>query len=98
MLGARDLSQIETAPPGRHPIETIVADYDERLVREWIRREMARGGQVYYLHNRVAALPILAKKLKDLVPGARVEIAHGQMGEAELEAISKCYFQQIYHT
>ncbi|NBR45532.1 MAG: transcription-repair coupling factor [Verrucomicrobia bacterium] len=85
MLGARDLSQIETAPPGRHPIETIVADYDERLVREWIRREMARGGQVYYLHNRVAALPILAKKLKDLVPGARVEIAHGQMGEAELE-------------
>ena len=85
MLGARDLSQIETAPPGRHPIETVVADYDERLIREWIRRELERGGQVYYLHNRVAALPILAKKVKDLVPGAKVEIAHGQMGEAELE-------------
>ena len=85
MLGARDLSQIETAPPGRHPIETVVADYDERLIREWIRREIERGGQVYYLHNRVAALPILAKKVKDLVAGARVEIAHGQMGEAELE-------------
>ncbi|NBT89279.1 MAG: transcription-repair coupling factor [Verrucomicrobia bacterium] len=85
MLGARDLSQIETPPPGRHPIETVVAEYDERLIREWIRREMERGGQVYYLHNRVAALPILAKKLKDLVAGAKVEIAHGQMGEAELE-------------
>jgi len=85
MLGARDLSQIETPPPGRHPIETVVAEYDERLIREWIRRELGRGGQVYYLHNRVAALPILAKKVKDLVPGAKVEIAHGQMGEAELE-------------
>jgi len=85
MLGARDLSQIETPPPGRHPIETVVAEYDERLVREWIRRELERGGQVYYLHNRVAALPILAKKVKELVPGARVEIAHGQMGEVELE-------------
>jgi len=85
MLGARDLSQIETPPPGRHPIETVVADYDERLIREWIRRELERGGQVYYLHNRVAALPILAKKVKELVPGARMEIAHGQMGETELE-------------
>lgn len=85
MLGARDLSQIETPPPGRHPIETVVAEYDERLIREWIRREMERGGQVYYLHNRVAALPILAKKVKDLVAGAKVEIAHGQMGEAKLE-------------
>jgi len=85
MLGARDLSQIETPPPGRHPIETVVADYDERLIREWIRRELERGGQVYYLHNRVAALPILAKKVKELVPGAKVEIAHGQMGETELE-------------
>ena len=85
MLGARDLSQIETPPPGRQPIETVLADYDERLIREWIRRELERGGQVYYLHNRVAALPILAKKLKLLIPGAKVEIAHGQMGEAELE-------------
>ena len=85
MLGARDLSQIETPPPGRHPIETVVAEYDERLIREWIQRELERGGQVYYLHNRVAALPILAKKVKHLVPGAKVEIAHGQMGEAELE-------------
>ena len=85
MLGARDLSQIETPPAGRQPIETVLAEYDERLIREWIRREVERGGQVYYLHNRVAALPVLAKKVKDLVPGARVEIAHGQMGEAELE-------------
>jgi transcription-repair coupling factor (superfamily II helicase) len=85
MLGARDLSQIETPPPGRHPIETVVAEYDERLIREWIRRELERGGQVYYLHNRVAALPILAKKVKDLVSGAKVEIAHGQMGESDLE-------------
>ena len=87
MLGARDLSQIETPPPGRHPIETVVAEYDERLVREWIRRELGRGGQVYYLHNRVAALPILAKKVRDLVPGAKVAMAHGQMGEGELEDV-----------
>jgi len=87
MLGARDLSQIETPPPGRHPIETVVAEYDERLIREWIRRELSRGGQVYYLHNRVAALPILAKKVRDLVPGAKVGIAHGQMGEGELEDV-----------
>ena len=85
MLGARDLSQIETPPPGRHPIETVVADYDERLIRDWIRREVGRGGQVYYLHNRVAALPALASKLKLLIPGLRVATAHGQMGESELE-------------
>ena len=85
VLGARDLSQIETPPPGRHPIETVVAEYDERLIRDWIRREVERGGQVYYLHNRVAALPILASKLKLLIPGIRVAIAHGQMGESELE-------------
>ena len=87
MLGARDLSQIETPPPGRHPIETVVAEYDERLVREWIRRELSRGGQVYYLHNRVAALPVLAKKVRELVPGAKVAMAHGQMGEGELEDV-----------
>jgi len=85
MLGARDLSQIETPPPGRHPIETVVAEYDERLIRDWIRREVGRGGQVYYLHNRVAALPALASKLKLLIPGLRVATAHGQMGESELE-------------
>lgn len=85
MLGARDLSQIETPPPGRHPIETVVAEYDERLIREWIKREVDRGGQVYYLHNRIAALPSLATKLRLLFPGIRVAIAHGQMGESELE-------------
>jgi transcription-repair coupling factor (superfamily II helicase) len=85
MLGARDLSQIETPPPGRHPIETVVAEYDERLIRDWIRREVDRGGQVYYLHNRIAALPSLATKLRLLFPGIRVAIAHGQMGESDLE-------------
>ncbi len=85
MLGARDLSQIETPPLGRHPIETVVAEYDERLIRDWIRREVERGGQVYYLHNRVAALPILATKMRLLLPGIKVVIAHGQMAEGELE-------------
>ena len=85
MLGARDLSQIETPPLGRHPIETVVAEYDERLIRDWIRREVDRGGQVYYLHNRVAALPILATKMRLLLPGIKVVIAHGQMAEGELE-------------
>ena len=93
MLGARDLSQIETPPPGRHPIETVIAEYDERLIRDWIKREVDRGGQVYYLHNRVAALPVLAAKLRLLIPGIRVSIAHGQMGESELEDAMGKFFR-----
>ena len=71
----------------------MIAEYDERLIRDWIKREVDRGGQVYYLHNRVAALPVLAAKLRLLIPGIRVSIAHGQMGESELEDAMGKFFR-----
>jgi transcription-repair coupling factor (superfamily II helicase) len=87
LTGARDMSTIETAPPNRHPVETIVAPYDERVIREAIEREMARNGQVYFLHNRIHSIPEVAQKLKLLVPSARIEIGHGQMEAEELEDV-----------
>ena len=87
LLGARDMSTIETPPPNRIPVETIICGYDERIIRDAIKREMARGGQVYFLHNRVHSIGILEEKIKDLVPGARVLVGHGQMPEEELEDV-----------
>jgi transcription-repair coupling factor (superfamily II helicase) len=87
LTGARDMSTIETAPPNRHPVETIVAPYDERVIREAIEREMARNGQVYFLHNRIHSIQEVAQKLKLLVPGARIDIGHGQMDAEELEDV-----------
>jgi transcription-repair coupling factor (superfamily II helicase) len=87
LTGARDMSTIETAPPNRHPVETIVAPYDERVIREAIEREMARNGQVYFLHNRVHSIQEVAQKLKLLVPKARIDIGHGQMDAEELEDV-----------
>jgi transcription-repair coupling factor (superfamily II helicase) len=87
LTGARDMSTIETAPPNRHPVETIVAPYDERVIREAIEREMARNGQVYFLHNRIHSIQEVAQKLKLLVPRARIDIGHGQMEAQELENV-----------
>jgi transcription-repair coupling factor (superfamily II helicase) len=87
LTGARDMSTIETAPPNRHPVETIVAPYDERVIREAIEREMARNGQVYFLHNRIHSIQDVAQKLKLLVPKARIDIGHGQMDADELEDV-----------
>jgi transcription-repair coupling factor (superfamily II helicase) len=87
LTGARDMSTIETAPPNRHPVETIVAPYDERVIREAIEREMARNGQVYFLHNRIQSIEEVARKLKLLVPKARIDIGHGQMEAEELEDV-----------
>jgi transcription-repair coupling factor (superfamily II helicase) len=87
LTGARDLSTIETPPQDRLPVETIIAAYDERLVRDAIRRELARGGQVYYLHNRIFDLDQVAAKLRQLVPEARIVVGHGRMPAAELEAV-----------
>ena len=87
LLGARDMSTIETPPPNRIPVETIICGYDERIIRDAIKREMARGGQVYFLHNRVHSIGNLEEKIKDLVPGARVLVGHGQMPEEELEDV-----------
>jgi transcription-repair coupling factor (superfamily II helicase) len=87
LTGARDMSTIETAPPNRHPVETIVAPYDERVIREAIEREMARNGQIYFLHNRVHSIHEVEMKLKQLVPGARIVVGHGQMDADQLEDV-----------
>ena len=87
LLGARDMSTIETPPPNRIPVETIICGYDERIIRDAIKREMARGGQVYFLHNRVHSIGKLEDRIKDLVPGARILVGHGQMPEDQLEDV-----------
>jgi len=87
LTGARDLSKIETPPQDRLPIETIIAPYDERLIRDAIQRELNRGGQVFYLHNRVYDIESVALRLRGLVPQARIEVGHGQMPADDLERI-----------
>jgi transcription-repair coupling factor (superfamily II helicase) len=87
LIGVRDMSTMETPPEERHPIKTYVASYNEGLVREAILRELERGGQVFYVHNRVQRIGWIARKLKDLVPQARIGTAHGQMVEDALESV-----------
>jgi len=84
LTGARKISMIQTPPKDRRPIETIVAKNDERLVREAILRELNRGGQTFYLHNRIASINTIWSRLKQIVPEARVAVAHGQMSSREL--------------
>jgi transcription-repair coupling factor (superfamily II helicase) len=85
LSGLRDISLIETPPQGRRPIRTTVGEYDEELIRVALEREHARGGQSFYLHNRVETIEEAAAKLQDLCPALRFLVAHGQMGERELE-------------
>ncbi|MCR6104757.1 transcription-repair coupling factor [Salipaludibacillus agaradhaerens] len=87
MLGVRDLSVIETPPENRFPVQTYVVDYNESLVREAIERELARGGQVYFLYNRVEDIESMADKISMLVPEANIQFAHGRMTENELETV-----------
>lgn len=91
LMGARDMSLIETPPPNRQPVETIVCGYDERVIREAIQRELARGGQVYFLHNRVQTIEKVALRVRDLCEGARVIVGHGQMEERELEGVMQAF-------
>lgn len=85
MLGVRDLSVIETPPENRYPIQTYVMEMNPGAVREAIQREMARGGQVFYLYNRVDTIERKVEELQALVPDARIAYAHGQMTEIQLE-------------
>ncbi|MBL8573304.1 MAG: transcription-repair coupling factor [Hyphomicrobiaceae bacterium] len=87
LTGARDLSVIETPPTNRHPIQTIVKTYDEKLVVDAVRFELRRGGQVFYLHNRVQTIDLVAARLRELMPDVRVGVGHGQMHADELEEI-----------
>lgn len=85
MAGLRDISVIETPPEGRRPVRTYVGPWDEALVERAIKREVERRGQVFFLHNRVESLDDAAERLRALVPGLRVTVAHGQMDEGVLE-------------
>jgi transcription-repair coupling factor (superfamily II helicase) len=87
LTGVRDLSLIETPPVDRLAIRTYVARYDEGLVKQAIERELARNGQVFFVHNRVSSIEAIADEVRALVPKARVVVAHGQMKESELERV-----------
>lgn len=93
MAGARDLSTLMTAPKLRLPVKTVIAPEEDRLVVQAIEAELARGGQVYYLHNRVRTIEEVAKKLRSLLPDVRFAVAHGQMPEEELEAVMTSFLE-----
>jgi transcription-repair coupling factor (superfamily II helicase) len=87
LVGVKDMSTIETPPPNRLPVETVISAYDERIIRAAIDRELERQGQVFFLHNRVASIERVRDRVVELCPQARVEIGHGQMDADELEAV-----------
>ena len=87
LVGLRDVSQISTPPEGRKPIQTVLQPYDPMVVREAILGELERGGKVFYIHDRIGSIGLRARTLNQLVPEARVGVAHGQMNEGELEEI-----------
>jgi transcription-repair coupling factor (superfamily II helicase) len=87
LTGARDMSSIQTPPHDRLPVETIVTQYDERAIRDAIQRELHRGGQVFFLHNRVMTIHAMEQKLRALVPQARIVVGHGQMHADDLEEV-----------
>jgi transcription-repair coupling factor (superfamily II helicase) len=87
LTGARDMSTIQTPPHDRLPVETIVMQYDERVIRDAIQRELNRGGQVFFLHNRVLTIETMRSKLQNLLPHARIVVGHGQMNADDLEEV-----------
>jgi transcription-repair coupling factor (superfamily II helicase) len=87
LTGIRDLSVIETPPEDRQPIRTYVTEFDEEIIRDAVRRELRRGGQVFFVHNRVQSIDAMGRFLRKLVPEARLAIAHGQMAERDLERV-----------
>ncbi|HEX6988271.1 MAG TPA: transcription-repair coupling factor [Bacillota bacterium] len=87
LTGLRDLSTIETPPEDRHPVQTYVIEYNPAVIRDAIQRELRRGGQVFYVHNRVRSIRIIQERLRRLVPEARIAVAHGQMEEDRLERV-----------
>ena len=96
LIGLRDMSVIETPPKDRMAIQTIVAKFDEKLVRTAVEIELERQGQVYFVHNRVETIYELATKIRELVPSARVAVGHGQLPEAELERVMLAFMNGEY--
>ena len=87
LMGARDMSSIDTPPPNKVPVQTSICGYDERIIRDAITRELKRGGQVFFLHNRVQTIEKIKENLNALVPNARIVIGHGQMEKNQLEQV-----------
>jgi transcription-repair coupling factor (superfamily II helicase) len=96
LVGLRDMSVIETPPKDRMAIQTVVAKYDEKIVRTAIEVELERGGQVYFVHNRVESIYEIAARIQELVPAARVAVGHGQMSENELERVMLAFMRHEY--
>lgn len=96
MIGLRDMSVIETPPKDRMAIQTIVAKFDDKLIRTAVEMELERGGQVYFVHNRVESIYDIAAKIRELVPQARIVIGHGQLPEAELERVMLAFMNHEY--
>ena len=97
MAGLRDLSIIATPPVARHPIKTFVSAWNDALIQEAVLRELKRGGQVYFLHNEVETIENQAQKLEALIPQARVQVAHGQLRERELERVMRDFYHQRFN-
>ncbi len=96
LMGARDLSMLKTPPKERQPVETIVMDFDEARIREAILREVDRGGQVFFVHNRVESIGIMLSRLQKLLPEVRFGLGHGQMNPRELERIMLGFFHKEF--
>ena len=91
LMGTRDMSTIDTAPPNKVPVQTSICGYDERIIRTAITREMDRGGQTFFLHNRVGTIETMRDKIHALVPEAKIVIGHGQMEKDELEQVMRTF-------
>jgi transcription-repair coupling factor (superfamily II helicase) len=96
LVGLRDMSVIETPPKDRMAIQTVVARFDEKLIRSAIELELERGGQVYFVHNRVETIYEISNKIRELVPQARITVGHGQMSEGELERVMLAFMHGEY--
>ena len=96
LLGLRDISNLETPPEDRLAVETRVARFDAELIRHAVLRELNRGGQIFFVHNRVEDIEILARRLRQIVPEARMAVAHGQMPEHELEQVMLDFVDRRY--
>ena len=96
ITGIREMSVIQTPPEERHPVLTFVGAYDERQIAAAVRRELLREGQVFYIHNRVESIERAARRLRELVPEARIEVAHGQMPEHQLERVMLGFWEREF--
>ncbi len=96
LIGVRDISVIEEPPEDRYPVQTYVMEYNDEIIKDAIIRELARGGQVFYLYNRVRTIDIKGSQIQELVPDARIGIAHGQMEERRLEDVMLAFINREF--